>query len=216
MDAGLPPLTAIVVGKGTELPGTGFIAWDADNISSAYEAIFSFNWDSHANPFSRFGPEDTPETLVQRLLNEPSSAQEVYAIVRVRGMAQRIFRSALMKAYGSRCAMCEFSFPEALEAAHIVPWRNATQCERMNLTNGVLLCSLHHRLFDSGCMTITRSLLVSYCDPDCKDGPYSRADLAVTQSLHGRKIHLPSNCALWPNSEFLRRRHVEQHWGDLP
>ena len=42
----LPPLTAIVISKGNHLPGNGFIAHSIDDIETAFEEVFGFDWSS--------------------------------------------------------------------------------------------------------------------------------------------------------------------------
>jgi len=54
LDNRLPPLTAIVVGKNSGVPGTGFIAWDLDDLEVARDAIAAYNWSLLRNPFQAF------------------------------------------------------------------------------------------------------------------------------------------------------------------
>jgi putative restriction endonuclease len=39
---------------------------------------------------------------------------------------------------------------EALDAAHIKPWSVASEAERIDVRNGLLLCKIHHVSFDHG------------------------------------------------------------------
>ena len=66
------------------------------------------------------------------------------------------FRHIVLDAYGSQCAVCSFavrdgSTPFALEAAHI-KWHQARGPDEVS--NGLALCALHHRLFDGGVFTL--------------------------------------------------------------
>ena len=70
------------------------------------------------------------------------------------------FREHVLQAYGSRCAVCQFSLalrdePLALEAAHI-KWHVAKGPDTVK--NGLALCVLHHELFDVGAFTLLPSL----------------------------------------------------------
>ena len=74
----------------------------------------------------------------------------------------RAFRDAVMGAYGSRCAVCEFDLkieerPIGLEAAHI-RWHSARG--PANVRNGIALCVLHHKLFDEGLFSLSNDLFV--------------------------------------------------------
>lgn len=65
------------------------------------------------------------------------------AIVRRRG--QTAFRTSLLDAYSGRCAMTGCDAVDALEAAHIVPYRNVSS---NTISNGLLLRADVHTLFD--------------------------------------------------------------------
>jgi putative restriction endonuclease len=212
----LPPLTAIVVGKISGEPGGGFVAWDTDDMDSAHEMVFDFKWPSINNPFQGFGESDTIDSFASAIVGDPKAAADVYRKVRVRGVAQQIFRRALMTAYECRCAFCGFGFAAALEAAHIISWEEATAAQRLDPTNGMLLCSSHHKLVDAGLMTISRSLKVVYYDPEMEEDNYSESDEALTARLHGQSIHLPKEERHRPNPEYLRAAHEKVEWGDLP
>lgn len=72
------------------------------------------------------------------------------------------FRSIVLSAYESTCAVCEFSGqffdrPVAIEAAHI-QWHESKGPAVVE--NGLALCALHHRLFDSGAFTVLPDLKI--------------------------------------------------------
>lgn len=68
----------------------------------------------------------------------------------------RRFREVVLTAYESRCAVCEFDLhidenAIGLEAAHI-KWHFASG--PASIRNGMALCVIHHKLFDSGLFTV--------------------------------------------------------------
>ena len=72
------------------------------------------------------------------------------------------FRELVLQAYKSRCALCELDVqvdgqPIGIEAAHI-KWHCARGPARVE--NGVALCALHHKFFDSGLFTVMSDLTV--------------------------------------------------------
>lgn len=212
LDNHLPPLTALVVGKTSGRPGEGFIAWDADDLPSAYQTIFGFAWDGVINPYGAFDISDTLEKLADKILTDPTAPLEVYSKVKVRSIAHNIFRVALRKAYDNKCAICRFSFGCALDAAHIIPWNKSNHSQRMDPRNGLLLCASHHRLFDAGLITLDESLNVYYYDPLMSDGPYSEIDSVQTGNWHGKPAHLPTNGDLHPSVEFVKQHHATMKW----
>jgi putative restriction endonuclease len=202
----LAPLTAVVVGKSSRRPGDGFVAWDADDIEAALEAVRLQNWDLVGNPFQGFGPDDDEGSFADTILDQPAARGDVFPRVRDRGVAQRIFRAALLKAYG-QCVFCGLSFPAALEAAHILEWRLCSDEEKLDVRNGLLLCATHHRLFDDNTLTLSEGLTVLYCDPLEIEGPYTKTDRRLSVKLHERAIRLPAQPAWAPDASFIRRRY---------
>lgn len=204
MDCALPPLSAIVVSKSSGVPGGGFIAWDIDDIDTAYTAVFKFSWSSTPNPFGGFSEADTITSLSDELVENPEKAGEVYAKVKVRGIAQRVFRQVLLKAYQGKCAICGLGFKDALEAAHIIPWAKATSYERMSPRNGILLCSNHHRLFDKGIIEITTDFKIKHIE---KSHRYSQADISCTRLYQDKLLSVPKSLDLRPSFELINRRN---------
>lgn len=202
----LAPLTAVVVGRGSGTPGTGFIGWDVDDLEAAWDAVAAQNWALVGNPFAGFGPNDDEETLATQLVADPRNAAEVYRQVRDRGIAQRIFRSALLKAYEDKCALCGLSFTAALEAAHFVPWGHCAPEERLDVRNGILLCASHHRLFDCDVFAFREDMTIDYYDPEASDGEYGEADRSFALALHGATPTLPLKESLRPGAAYLLRR----------
>ena len=76
------------------------------------------------------------------------------------------FREKILRAYEYRCAVCGFDVrvghsPVALEAAHI-KWKQAGGPDKE--TNGIALCSLHHKLFDRGAFTLSEQMQIMVSD----------------------------------------------------
>lgn len=208
----LPPLTILVVNAGSDRPGPGFVAWDADDLPAGIAQVQHHPWDRMTNPFSFAADGTTEEQLAQQIIDDPSRAADVYAAVKVRGAAQSIFRKALLKAYFGKCSICGFSFEEALEAAHLIPWSEATAAQRMSPDNGLLLCATHHKLFDSGIITITANYQVVHFDPEGMKGDYGQMDHSMTIDLHGKKARVPKDQRHRPSRLALSRHHEIKGW----
>ena len=118
--------------------------------------------------------------VVQGLLNDffpPSLHEDVLVDVGLAGKVglgdlagtksrqegrDRSFREVVLRAYESRCALCELDVrvdeqPIGLEAAHI-KWHSAGGPAQV--ANGMALCVLHHKFFDSGLFTVLSDLTV--------------------------------------------------------
>lgn len=103
------------------------------------------------------------------------------------------FRSALMEAYGSRCAITSYHAQETLDAAHIYPY---TGPATNHVTNGLLLRNDIHRLYDRGAIAVhesSRNVLV-------------KPHLMVTEygDLAQRRLRLPREPEHHPSTAALR------------
>ena len=61
---------------------------------------------------------------------------------------QQAFRNRILKNYNSRCAVCNISEENLLEASHILPVKYSSFAG--DVSNGICLCVLHHKMFDQG------------------------------------------------------------------
>jgi predicted restriction endonuclease len=80
------------------------------------------------------------------------SATELTAEVRQR-IGQDVFREALDEYWDSRCAVTGLGLRPLLRASHTKPWKDASDDERRDVHNGVLLAVHLDALFDQGLMT---------------------------------------------------------------
>jgi hypothetical protein len=115
----------------------------------------------------------------------------VAQIVQRRGQAD--FRRELLVAYEGRCAMSGCDAEQALEAAHIRPYRGV---DTHRVENGLLLRADLHVLFDVGLMAVEPDSLEILLAPALFSGSYS--------VLRGSRLRVPRHDALRPNPEALR------------
>lgn len=207
----IPPLTILIINS-TGKPGNGFIAYDLKNFREGLQEVFDFKWESHGNPFGFSLEGLSYKNIIKSLVDDPDSSEEIYSKVKSRGIKQILFRQALLKAYSHRCAFTELSFVQGLEAAHIVPWKYATDSQRMDIRNGILLNSFHHRLFDAGLITLSTEYKIQYCDKNGTGGDYSKLDRLMSTELHGKNIYLPHRVKNRPSREFIAVHNILHEW----
>lgn len=65
---------------------------------------------------------------------------------------QGIFRKAILQEY-SKCIFTGVEIKQALEAAHLMPWKEFP-LYRLEIKNGILLCRSLHSIFDNGYISI--------------------------------------------------------------
>jgi putative restriction endonuclease len=123
------------------------------------------------------------------------------------------FRAAVLVAYGYRCAVCGFDARLgntllAIEAAHI-QWHHAGGPDRV--TNGLGVCSLHHKLFDRGAFTLASSCVVVVSQ--LVNG--GKATEEALLRFHGKAIILPRTPSARPGEAFIEWHRSEVFKGEL-
>jgi putative restriction endonuclease len=124
----------------------------------------------------------------------------------VRHVKQRIhqaqFRGAVLPAYADRCAICRLKEIRLLDAAHIVG--DAEELGTPVISNGMSLCSIHHRAFDEDLVGIAPDLTVHVSRRllDDDDGPM----LDLLKGFHGDTIEAPGRRVWRPDPERLAAR----------
>lgn len=108
---------------------------------------------------------------------------------------QREFRTALLKAYGGKCAISGSSVGVVLEAAHIAPYRGSGH-DRVG--NGLLLRADLHLLFDAGKLGVDPDTLIVTVHPSITSPYYQR--------FSGKPLRLPPDTAEHPSRKALRYR----------
>lgn len=124
----------------------------------------------------------------------------------VRRVKQRIhqaqFRGAVVPAYRDRCAVCSLKEIRLLDAAHIIG--DAAEHGEPLISNGLSLCSIHHRAYDEDLVGVSpdRRVQVSRRLLEDEDGPM----LDVLKEFHGRPIVVPTRRTWQPDRERLAER----------
>ena len=123
--------------------------------------------------------------------------QETY-----RRLHQPVFRSMIMRAYESSCAVCQLRHSPLLDAAHIVEDRHERGIA--SVRNGLALCKIHHAAYDVGILGLTPELRVEVRADilDEVDGPLLEHGI---KKLHGQPLMVvPRRRADRPDPELLQ------------
>ncbi|WP_199337251.1 MULTISPECIES: HNH endonuclease [unclassified Nostoc] len=130
---------------------------------------------------------------------EDARERVLTSIVRRRGQSQ--FRQQLLTAYKDRCAISGCDVEQALEAAHIIPYRGI---QTNNTCNGLLLRADLHTLFDLKLITIEPETMKVLIAPK----------LMKTQcrAFFQRKISLPESEADRPDKKAIEEHYIQCKW----
>lgn len=141
-----------------------------------------------------------PTTLHQDIIDEVGLDFEAGAVPEAKDKPKRDpgFRKRILEAYNYRCAICNFGIfleqsPIALEAAHI-KWFQAKGPDIES--NGLALCSMHHKLLDRGAIAINddQRIIVS-------EKVHGYSENWIYQ-FDGKPLRPPRNKDYAPNPEF--------------
>jgi putative restriction endonuclease len=115
---------------------------------------------------------------------------------------QTRFRARVLPAYANQCAICRLKETRLLDAAHIV-----SDLEEKGLpvvSNGLSLCTIHHRAFDEDLVGISPDYEVRIAPRllEEEDGPM----LDLLKKAHATAIQVPKRKTLQPDRELLALR----------
>lgn len=122
------------------------------------------------------------------------------------------FRRKVLRAYNYKCAVCGFDLaldtvPLAIEAAHIKLKQYFGLCE---VSNGIALCSIHHKVLDRGAITLDSNFEVKV-SPAVTGGEFVER---LIWDFDGKSIQLPRDIYQYP-SENVIEWHVNEVFKSL-
>ncbi len=149
-------------------------------------------------PGRRIGPPDELEAVVIA-----DDLERRYAVRAMRArLHQRRFRGRVLVAYSDACAICRLKEVRLLDAAHIAA--DALVDGEPAVSNGLSLCSIHHRAFDQDLVGVSPDYVVHVSRRllEEDDGPM----LDLLKTFHQKEIILPSRNAWRPDRSQLAAR----------
>lgn len=149
-------------------------------------------------PGRMIGAYDEREPL---LPEDPIERRYAVRETRVR-LHQARFRARVLPAYANQCTICRLKETRLLDAAHIVA--DTETAGAPAVTNGLSLCSIHHRAFDEDLVGVSPDYVVRVHPRllDEEDGPM----LELLKGAHEKAIVLPRSSRSRPDRELLAVR----------
>jgi putative restriction endonuclease len=149
-------------------------------------------------PGRMVGPLDEQEPAP---VDDPLERRYLVRQTRVR-MHQAQFRGRVLPAYRSQYAICRLKETRLLDAAHILGDAEAEGAAVVS--NGMSLCSIHHRAFDQHLLGVSPEYRVHVSRRllEDEDGPM----LDLLKGFHSREIHVPERRAWRPDTARLAER----------
>lgn len=94
----------------------------------------------------------------ENVLSEPIGPTSEFRVVMTRRF-QSFFRRAVLSSYQNSCCVCGLGLTSLLIASHIIPWAENEE-SRVDPRNGLCLCALHDKAFDSGLISVDGNLVI--------------------------------------------------------
>lgn len=194
----LHALTDHGVDYSAPLPGTAAGIRRFDDISGLHNLL------RRAFQLARSLPDELLHDFEKSTSQLPRTTEaERWVIQRV---GQDIFRRGLLEYWDGRCALTGLSISELLRASHIKPWAEcASDIERLDVFNGLLLAPHFDAAFDAGFITIANdgSVLASDALSD-----HDRVLLGLNQALRIRGLRRQHEHYLtWHRSRVFKKTH---------
>jgi predicted restriction endonuclease len=128
------------------MPGPGLVGYAYPNLTTLYAVM------PRVYQLGVTLPDGLLEEFRAAVENLPKSTEAERLVIQRVG--QDIFRDRLMTYWQGRCPLTGITDPALLRASHIIFWKDcASDAERLNVHNGLLLSALWDAAFDRGLVT---------------------------------------------------------------
>lgn len=180
----------------------GWLPASGISVPDSSAARLELLWQTHLIRIGRSTNEEDLPSSVDLNASDPIAEREEGKLRVLRQIVQRrgqlAFREQLLDAYGGCCAITGCNAKAALEAAHIEPYSGPSSNKA---SNGLLLRSDIHTLFDLGLIAISPDQLKVQLDPQLVGTHY--------EDIAGKSIRLPNAVRYRPDKALLDRRWKE-------
>ena len=126
----------------------------------------------------------------------------------VQRVGQDLFRQGLLDFWEGRCGITGLAVPELLRASHIKPWADcASDAERLDVYNGLLLAPHLDAAFDRGFITVTDDgaiIVAGALDDQARRVLSLTEPLRVRSLVEGHRAYLP-----WHRERVFKTRRGE-------
>jgi hypothetical protein len=129
-----------------DVPGPGLVRYAFPHLTALYAVM------PRVYQLGVSLPDGPLEEYNAAIAGLPKSTEAERLIIQRIG--QDIFRDRLMTYWHGRCPLTGITDPALLRASHIIPWKDcASDSERLDVHNGLLLSALWDAAFDRGLVT---------------------------------------------------------------
>lgn len=222
---GASPSLQIIEGALRKALQTGFAPYVKENNETAiaFRPDFMGNYIQHLDALHESGKIQGEAEILKQLsensknvsehdIDEAVGEDRKRALVSTwRSLREIDFRHRVLSAYGHRCAMCGIQL-RLIDGAHILPVSEPKSTDQT--VNGVALCALHHRAYDSGFITFDTKYGIHISEQAVSDLKASKESLGLKafQKALGSMIFVPPNKNDRPAASFVKSANILRGW----
>jgi hypothetical protein len=174
----------------------GFFTFEGISLSGArYETLVN------EDPMAYHDSSDVDDIVLKFEAGKLLDARKKVSRLISKRQGQPAFRNAIVDAYGASCAVTSYDAIQALEAAHILPYRGDYT---NHICNGLLLRSDIHSLFDQGLIAINPNHMNVLLSQKLSGTKY--------EELEGVLLQKPTHSEFKPSEKAL---HYHAKWAGL-
>lgn len=150
-------------------------------------------------------------TVNTQLLDRVSPPRQTAIQTINRKLRDNSFRQRVLTVYSHQCAFCGIQL-NLVDAAHIIPVNYESSTDET--CNGICLCVLHHRAYDSGLVTLNSVYEILHSPEkmqQLKDSGHDRGMDKFIQDLRPL-IHVPPDVRDRPHSSYVEQANTLRGW----
>lgn len=125
-----------------------------------------------------------PQNVLE--LNLPNATERSGLVISRVG--QGAYRKRIIHRWEYKCAVTNFNKLDILIASHIVPWSKATDHERLDVNNGLLLSPTYDALFDKHLITFDNKGKIQLSDK-IEFGAYQKIGVTGKEQIHDLSMY---------------------------
>jgi len=174
----------------------GFFTFEGISLSGArYHTLVGEDTPTH------YDSSEVDDIVLKFELGKLLDARKKVSRLITKRQGQPAFRKSIVDAYKASCAITSYDAIQALEAAHILPYRGSYT---NHVCNGLLLRADIHSLFDQGLVAVDPRNMNVLLSPKLSGTKY--------EELEGCYLNAPSNETFKPSEKAI---HIHARWSGL-
>ncbi len=192
-------------------------------LAIAFKPGFLMSYIENLESLHACGESDAEIDLLEKIGEEPAAVDDSeiqnevgeerqYAVFSAkRALRKHDFRTRVLTAYDSQCAMCGIQL-DLLDAAHILPVAHAESTDETD--NGIALCALHHRAYDRAFVTFDPNFEIKVNDRAAKELEEMGHAGGLEEFVGGLQgnLILPSENDNRPSKKFIETANAFRGW----